>query len=122
MQPYKYKPPRIHAGELRTCVTFFEYGPNDGPLPGEKEIKILYKTWAKIDEVWMKDIEIAKSNGTLSDLTISIRDPHGSFFPTNKHFIQIHTPEYEHLRYNVKHAMPDIQNRDFIKVVSGVVT
>lgn len=122
MQPYKYKSPRVNTGELRTRVTFYEYVPNDGPFPGEKEKKIIYETWAKIDEVWMKDFEIAKSNGTLSDLTITIRDPHGEFFPTNKHYVQINTHEYGHLKYNVKQAMPDLQIRDFIKVVAGVVS
>ncbi|WP_026581025.1 hypothetical protein [Bacillus sp. J33] len=122
MQPFKYKPPRVNTGELRTRVTFYEFAPNDGPLPGETHKNILYQTWAKIDEVWSKDIEIAKSNGTLSDLTITIRDSHGVFFPTNKHYVQVHAPEYEHLRYNVKHAQPDLQNRDFIKVISGVTS
>jgi hypothetical protein len=122
MQPNKYRPPRIHSGELRTRVTFYEFAADEGPLPGEKEKNILYETWAKIDEVWSKDIEQAKSNGTLSDLTITIRDPRGVFFPENKHYVQVHSPEYEHLRYNVKLAQPDLQNRDFIKVISGVST
>lgn len=120
MQPYKYQPKRVHTGELRTRVTFYEYGSNTGPEPGESEKQILYETWAKVDEVRAKDIEIAKSNGTLSDLTITIRDPRGTFIPSNKHYIQVHAPEYLNLRYNVKLAQPDLQNRDFIKVISGV--
>ncbi|MGM9923172.1 MAG: phage head-tail adapter protein [Bacillus sp. (in: firmicutes)] len=120
MQPFKYNPPRVHAGELRTRVTFYEYAPNDGPYPGEVEKKVLYETWAKVDEVWSKDIELAKSNGTLSDVTITIRDPQALFSPSNKHYVQIHAPEYQRLRYGVKQAQPDLQNRDFIKVISGV--
>src|SRR4051812_1387383 len=120
MQPFKYKAPRVNTGELRTRVTFYEYAPNEGPIPGESVKSVLYETWAKVDEVWSKDLEIAKSNGTLSDLTITIRDPHGDFFPTNNHYVQVHVPEYENLRYNVKQAQPDLQNRDFIKVISGV--
>lgn len=122
MQPFKYQPPRVNTGDLRTRVTFYEDIPGDGPEPGISDKKVLYETWAKIDEVWMKDLEIAKSNGTLSDLTITIRDPHGEFFPSNKQYVQIHTPEYEHLKYNIKQAMPDLQKRDFIKVVAGVVS
>ncbi|WP_226677203.1 head-tail adaptor protein [Mesobacillus jeotgali] len=122
MQPYKYQTKRVNTGELRTRVSFYEFGPNDGPEPGESEKQVLYETWAKVDEVWSKDIEIAKSNGTLSDLTITIRDPRGAFIPTNKHYIQVNAPEYEHLRYNVKQAQPDLQNRDFIKIISGVST
>lgn len=118
MQPFKYKSPRVSAGDLRTPVTFYEFEPNEGPLPGEKVKRVLYETWSKIDSVWSKDFEMAKSNGTLSDLTITIRDSQGEYFPTNKHYVQIHTPEYEHLTYNIKHAQPDLQNRDFIKVVA----
>jgi len=120
MRLFKYNPPRVHTGELRTRVTFYEFVPNEGPLPGESEKNVLYQTWAKIDEVWSKDTEIAKANGTLSDLTITIRDPRGAFFPTNNHYLQVHAPEYEHLRYNIKQAQPDLQNRDFIKIISGV--
>jgi len=120
MREFKYKQPRVHNGELRTRVTFYEYEPNDGPMPGEKEKKILYETWAKIDTVWMKDLEVAKSNGTLSDLTITIRDPRGSYFPSNKHYVQVRSPEYEHLVYNIKQAQADLQNRDFLRVIAGV--
>lgn len=122
MRKFEYRPPRIHSGELRTRVTFFEFAPNDGPIPGEKKEKILYETWAKVDEVWTKDIELAKANGTLSDLTIHIRDTHGEYTPTNKHYIKIHAPEYEDLNYNIKQVMPDLQYRDFIKIVAGVST
>ncbi|MGR6338178.1 phage head-tail adapter protein [Priestia megaterium] len=122
MWEFKYKPPRVHNGELRTRVTFYEYEANNGPLPGEKEKKILYEAWAKIDQVWSKDIEIAKANGTLSDLTITIRDPRDEFSLTNRHYIQIHAPEYETLRFNVKQAMPDLQNHGFIKTIAEVST
>ena len=122
MRKFEYRPPRIHSGELRTRVTFFEFAPNDGPIPGEKKEKILYETWAKVDEVWTKDIELAKAKRTLSDVTIDIRDTHGEYITTNKHYIKIHAPEYEDLNYNIKQVMPDLQYRDFIKIVAGVST
>lgn len=120
MQPFKYTPPRVNTGELRTWVTFFEYMENEGPMPGEKPKRVIYECWCKINQVWSKDIELAKANGTLTDLTIEIRDPRGDYWPTNLHYLQLYTPEYENLIFNVKHAMPDIQKRDFIKVVSEV--
>lgn len=120
MRPFKYTPPRVHAGELRTWVTFYEPVESEGPLPDEDAKNELYESWAKIDQVWSKDIELAKANGTLSDLTITIRDPRGDFSPTNLHYIQIHTPEYKDLKFNVKQAMPDMQNRDFIKIIAEV--
>lgn len=116
MRPFEYKPPRLHSGELRTPITFYEYAPNPGPEPGESEKKVLYECMAKIDEVWLKDLERAKSNGTLSDVTITIRDPLGDYIPTNKHYLSIDSPEYRNKRYNVMHAQPDLQNRKFINV------
>ncbi len=121
MQPFKYKPPRVNTGHLRTPIIFYEYKPNDGPEPGESEDYILYKAWAKVDNVWLKDLEIAKSNGTLSDVTITIRDPQDDYIPTNKHFLSIADLSYQDKRYNVKHVQPDLQNKQFITIVAGLV-
>lgn len=121
MQPFKYKPPRVSTGDLRTPVIFYEYTPNDGPEPGEMEKRVLYKCWAKVDHVWLKDLELAKSNGTLSDLTITIRDPNADYVPTNKHYLSIDALEYKDNRYNVKHVQPDLQNKKFITIVAGLV-
>ncbi|MFI8495306.1 phage head-tail adapter protein [Peribacillus butanolivorans] len=118
MQPFKYKPPRVKTGDLRTFITFYEYAPNNGPEPGESEKKILYEGWSKVVNVWLKDLEIAKSNGTLSDITITIRDPHADYIPTNKHYLSIDAPEYRDKRYNVKHVQPDLQNKEFITIVA----
>lgn len=120
MQPFKYKPPRVNTGDLRTPINFFEYQANEGPEPGQSEKRVLYKSWAKIENVWLKDLEIAKSNGTLSDLTITIRDPQTDYIPSNKHYISIDSPEYENKRYNVKHVQPDMQNKEFIRIVAGL--
>ncbi|WP_342515418.1 phage head-tail adapter protein [Sutcliffiella sp. FSL R7-0096] len=122
MQPFKYKPPKVNTGDLRTPVTFYQPKPNEGPEPGEHMDSVLYEAMAKIDTVWMKDIEVAKANGTLSDVTLTIRDPKSTFIPTNKHYIAIDADGYRDKRYNVKHVQPDLQNRQFIKVVARVVT
>lgn len=120
MRKFEYRPPRVHTGELRTPVTFYRYAPNDGPEPGESEEKVLYNAWAKIDEVWLKDVELAKSTGTLSDVTITIRDTQGEYRPSNKHYVSIDDPAYEGNRYNIKHVQPDMQHRDFINVIAGL--
>ncbi|MGD6778834.1 phage head-tail adapter protein [Sutcliffiella horikoshii] len=122
MQPYKYKPPKTTTGDLRTPVTFYEPKPNEGPEPGEHMELILYEALASIDTVWMKDIEVAKANGTLSDITLTIRDPKSTYVPTNKHYVSIDADGYREKSYNVKHVQPDLQNRQFIKVVASVVT
>lgn len=121
MQPYKYKAPRINAGELRTRVTFYELIPSKSPLPdAEDEKKILYSCWAKVESVWSKDIEVAKGQGTLSDLTISIHDTKGEFIPDNTQLIEVEAPEYAKKVFNAKEVMPDLQNRGFVKIVAEV--
>ena len=117
MRKFEYKPPRVHSGELRTPVTFFELVPNEGPFPGDKKV-ILFECMAKIDEVWLRDVELAKANGTLSDITIVIRDPQGDYFPTNKHHVEINAREYENKLFNIKQAQPDLQNKQFVNVIA----
>lgn len=121
MREFKYKPPRLHSGELRTPVTFYKYVPKQGPEPGEEEEKPLHECMGKIDEVWLKDVELAKSNGTLSDITITIRDPLQDYIPKNKHYISIDHPQYKDNRYNVKHVQPDPQNNRFINIIGELV-
>lgn len=120
MRKNNYKPPRIHSGELRTPVTFYEYKPKPGPYPGEEEKQVLFTCWAKIDEMWLKDQELAKSNGTMSDVTIIIRDPLGDYVPSNKDYLSIDDRLYKNVRYSIKHVQPDVQDRNFINVVAEV--
>lgn len=120
LREFKYKPPRVHSGELRTPVTFYEYVPNPGPEPGEKEKQVLYECMGKIDEVWMKDLEQAKTNGTVEDITITIRDPLDDYIPTNKHYVEVDARGYKDKKFNIKHSFPDPQNSAFIKIVGGI--
>lgn len=121
MREFRYKPPRVHSGELRTPVTFYMYAPNEGPEPGEKEKQVLYKCLAKIDNVWMKDLELAKANGTLSDITITIRDPLQDYIPTDKHYISIDHPQYKGKRYNIREVQPDPQDNRFITIIGRLI-
>lgn len=116
----EYERPRISSGDLRTLVRFFEYQPSLGPEPGEEQKAILHECFARIDEVWSRDLEQAKANNTLSDLTITIRDTHGEFVPSNKHRVEIDLLPYKGHHYNIKDVQPDAQNRDFIKVIAEV--
>lgn len=111
----------IDIGELKTRVTFYEYVPNEGPEPGESERRIIYRCWAKVNEVWMKDLEQAKSNGTAEDLTVTIRDPQRDYTPINKHYVSVDARGYQGKRYNIKHVRPDLQNNQFITIIAGVV-
>lgn len=116
-----FKEPRVKVGDLRTRVRFYEYAPNPGPEPGEDKKKTLYECFAKIDEVWSRDLEQAKANNTLSDLTITIRDTHGEYTPSNKHYVEVDYSIYKGRHYNIKDVQPDAQNRNFIKVIAEVV-
>ncbi len=118
MRKFEYKPPRVHSGELRTLVHFYKDLPKDGPMPGGSRDEKLYSAWAKIDQVWMRDMEMAKANGTLSDITVVIRDPQAEFIPTNLHFLSIDAVEYEKKKYNVKQVQPDLQDKRFINVIA----
>lgn len=121
MRKFEYKQPRLHSGELRTPVTFYEYEEKDGPMPGEKEKKVLFRCFAKIDGIWLKDLERAKQNGTLSEVTFIIRDPIGTYAPSNKHFIEIDDPMNED-HYNITHIQPDVKDRTFLNIVGRVST
>ena len=117
MRPFKYTPPRVGSGELRTPVVFYEMVSNTGPEPGASEEIVLFQTWAKVDHVWLRDLEQAKANKTLSDVTITIRHPRGDYFPTNRHYIAIESPGYENLKYNVEHVQSDFPNTQFMTIV-----
>ncbi len=117
----EYKAPRLRSGDLRISVIFYEYEEKTGPMPGQQEKKILFECLAKVDSVWLKDMERAKQNGTLSEVTVIIRDPIGSYVPTNKHFVKIKDPLYPE-PYNIKHVQPDVQDRSFINIVGKLAT
>ena len=106
--------------DLNTRVSFYEFRPNEGPMPGEDEAFTLYECWASVDSVWMRDIELAKSTGTLEDLTIKIRDPRGDFLPQKTHYIGIDERFYYGKRYNIKDVRPDLKNKEYIQVIAGL--
>lgn len=118
---YKYKKPRIHNGELRTPVTFYEYAPHAGPEPGEVEKSELFTTFAKVDSVWTRDLTQAKATGVMSDVTLFIRETHGEYIPDTKHYLSIEMPEYKNKRYQIKDVAPEPQLRDFVRIVAEVV-
>lgn len=119
---FEYKKPRVNTGDLRTPVTFYEFAPSEGPEPGESEQSILFEAWARIDKVWLRDLEQAKANNTLEDITITIRDPQEDFFPTNKHYIGINDRNFFGKRYQIKTVQPDFQDTSFITIVAGLVS
>lgn len=120
MRENKYRKRRVHAGELRTPIVFYEYKPIAGPYPDQEEKKEVYTCWGKVDTVWLRDLEQSKSNNTISDVTLTIRDPLHEFVPNNRHFIKIDAYDYKHLVYNVTSSQPDLQHRDFITIIGSL--
>ena len=120
MRKNEYRKRKVHAGELRTPIIFYEYKPVEGPYPGEEEERVVYTCWGKVQQVWLRDLEQAKQNNTVSDVTLTIRDPLQEFIPTNRHFLRIETYDYKHLVYNVTSSQPDLQHRDFITIVASL--
>lgn len=113
---------KINTGDLRTPVVFYIYKPNSGPMPGEQQKEIAYECFAKVDEVFKRDLERAKANNTLNDITLTIRDPLETFFPENKHYIAINQRGYIGKRFNIKKVQPDTKNFGFLTVIASVVT
>lgn len=120
MRQNEYRKRRAHAGELRTPISFYKYKPVQGPYPDQVEEKLVYTCWGKVEQVWLKDLEQAKYNETVSDLTLLIRDPLQEFVPTNDHFLKVETYDYEGYVYNVESTQPDLQHRDFITVIASL--
>lgn len=118
MHKNKYQSPAVHSGELRTPVTFYKYQSKEGLLPGQEEKEELFFSWAKIDEMWLKDAEIAKQNGTMTDLTIIIRDPMSDYIPKDGHYVSVDDLHYKDNRYEIKHVQPDVQDSRFINIVA----
>lgn len=122
MIKFEHRGAKVNSGDLRTPITFYEFAPNEGPEPGEAEQRILYECWAKVEKVWQRDMEQAKANGTLEDVTLKIRDPQADYLPDNRHYIGINDRAYFGKRYNIKTVQPDMQNVGFFIVIAGLVT
>lgn len=120
MRQNEYRKRRVHAGELRTPIIFYQYRPVQGPYPDQEEEVELFRCWGKVEQVWLRDLEQAKYNDTISDVTITIRDPLSDYSPTNKHFLKVDTYDYDGYIYNIQSSQPDLQHRDFITVIASL--
>ena len=119
---FEYKKPRANSGDLRTPVSFYEFAPNNGPEAGEVEQKILFDGWASVEKVWLRDLEQAKTNGTLEDITILMRDPQEDYLPTDQHYVGINDRNYFGKRYQIKSVQPDLKDKRFIIVIARLVS
>lgn len=121
MIKFQHRGSKVNSGDLRTPISFYQYAPSSGPEPGEAETRILYECFGEVQKVWMRDLEQAKANGTLEDITVRIRDPYESFTPENKQYLGINDRNYFNKRYNIKSVQPDTKDVGFIVVIAGLV-
>lgn len=104
--------------DLNTPVSFYKYQAKEGLLPGVEEKEELFFSWAKVDSIWLKDLELAKQNGTQTDVTITIRDPQADYIPKDGHYISIDDLHYKDKRYKVTEVQPDVKDRRFINIIA----
>ncbi|EHD5018724.1 phage head-tail adapter protein [Listeria monocytogenes] len=117
MRKFKYEEPKVQSGDLRTPVTFYEYAPSNGPEPGEEEKSVLFECFAEVYNPSMKDLQILDNVDTKFAVTLTIRDPQNEYFPTNKHFLEIHDFRYNGRKWNILDVRPDMDR--FITVLAG---
>lgn len=110
---------KSRTGKLNTVVYFWEYQPNSGPEPGEKEKKVLYSTRAEIYAPSRKDLEILNGTGTKEGTTIIIRDPRGKYIPINNHFVEIKDYRLSG-NWNILDVRNDIAENRFITILLGI--
>ena len=122
MIKFEHRGSKVNSGDLRTPISFYEATPSEGPEAGESATQIIYECFAEVQKVWRRDMDQAKTNNTLDDITIKIRDPYETFTPNNKQYIGINDRNYFNKQYNVKSVQPDTQNAGFILIIAELVT
>lgn len=110
--------------DLNLRVSFYQMRPEEGPYPSEELVPgpTLYECWASVENVWMRDLELAKANGTLEDITVTIRDPRSEFIPKNIHHLSINEGVYFGKKFSIKGVRPDPKNKQFVTVIAGLVS
>ncbi|WP_271396882.1 head-tail adaptor protein [Salinicoccus roseus] len=107
--------------KLKSRVTFFKPG-GGGFMPGEESNVEYYTCYAHVDNVWLKDIEIAKTNNTLNDVTVTIRDTQGQYIIENNMTFKILDAYHQDKEYRIKSVQPDYQDHKFVTIIGEVVT
>jgi len=113
-------PQSTEVGDLNTRITFYQYKPSEGHWPGDEEAEKVYSCWAAIEGVYESQIQLAKQNDTLTDLTMKIRDNTMEFNPDTKHWVEIDHPNYRGTRYGIDVVKPDLINKRYL-LISGSV-
>ncbi|WP_017548658.1 head-tail adaptor protein [Salinicoccus carnicancri] len=116
----------INFNDLTNRVTFYTTD-SGGFLPSDGEETKYYSCYAAIDNVWLKDIEMAKSNNTLNDVTVKIRETQGEYVITDEMTFTIDGRYYRDAKgnpkkFNIKSVQPDYQDHRFAIIIGEAVT
>lgn len=92
----------------------------------ETEYEKYHSCAAHVSNVWLKDIEIAKTNNTLSDVTVTIRDPLSEKRITNEMYFVVEGSRYrdengDAVKFDIKSVQPDYEDSRFMIIIGEVV-
>lgn len=111
---------KINSGELRVPATFYVYRPLEGTQPGEEVKHILFKCFVRVDEIYKSQLEQAKANETLHDVTVTMRDPLETYIPDEKHRFELDMRGYKGKHFNIKRVQPDSKNFGYLTIIASV--
>lgn len=88
------------------------------PSTHVEEVEV-FSCYARVDNVFLKDLEQAKANGSINDLTVIIRDTQGEFMPQDNMVFTIDGKTFSSKKYEVKSVQPFYQDGRFIAVIGA---
>lgn len=125
-----FKRETTHNGTLKTPVTFRRMVVSDDFYEDNVVEQEAYKCFAEVFGVSNQDLEdfkgrftknaltleSIKSKAVKRFLTLKIRDPKGTFQPSNQDTVLVHDTRYQDLVWDVVNVEPDFYNRKILVV------
>lgn len=113
----------MNFNKLNHRVHFFGKHEADAFMPSTQSSQVeLFSCYASVDNVFLKDIELAKSNNSLNDVTVIIRDTQGEFIPDNEMRFKIEGKNFGLKEYEVKSVQPFFKDGRYIAVIGSDIT
>ena len=104
--------------KLKTRIGFINTLSRVGGKPGKTyQENVLYSCWASIENVWLKDLQHAKTTNSESDLTITIRDPLKTFEVKKQHAIKILNGQYKDKIFDISLVQRDYQDSHYVILI-----
>lgn len=116
---FQYQKPRVHQGNLRVPVHFYQSGVADGVDGRDMAFKEVYKTFAHVYNPSLKDVEISRGFDVKARLTIQIRHPMGTYQPRNDDFVEVKARGLTGRKWSIIDIRSDFEQEDFVIIVLG---